>query len=81
MGSTSLLGFSCLDLRLVFLNLFLLFLGTCCIFFRECWNFPWVFLFYFVFCTLFWVSLTTEIRFFALKSKKRKVLNRGQNGL
>ena len=42
MGSTSLLGFSCPNLPFVFLNL-LLFLGTCIIFFRKCWDFLWVF--------------------------------------
>ena len=42
MGSTSFLGFSCLQLLLVFLNL--LFLGTYCyIFFRKGWDFLWVF--------------------------------------
>ena len=45
MGCTSFLGFSCPNLLLVFLNL--LFLGTCYIFFRKCWDFLWVFLFYF----------------------------------
>ena len=47
MGSTSFLGFSCPNLLLVFQNL--LFLGTCIIFFRKCWDFLWVFfiLFYF----------------------------------
>ena len=48
MGSTSLLGFLCPNLLLVFLNL--LFLGTCVIVFREYWDFLWVFfLFYFYF--------------------------------
>ena len=46
MGSTSVLGFSCLNLLLVFLNF--LFLGTCYILFRKCWDFLWIF-FYFVF--------------------------------
>ena len=42
MGSTSFLGFSCPNLLLFFLN-FLLFLGTCIIFFRESWDFLGVF--------------------------------------
>ena len=56
MASASFLGFSHPNLLLVFLN-FLLFLGTYIIFFPKCWEFFWVFLFYFYFfCTLFWVS-------------------------
>ena len=64
MGSTSFLGFSCPNLLLVFLNLS--FLETCYIFFRECWDFLWE-----LFCFLL---------SFVLKSKKEKVLDRGQNG-
>ena len=45
MGSTSFWGFSCPNLVLVFLNL--LFLGTCYIFLRKCWDFLCVF--YFIF--------------------------------
>ena len=37
MGSNSFFGFSYPDLFLVFLNL--IFLGTCYIFFRKCWDF------------------------------------------
>ena len=49
---TSFLGFFCTNLLLVFLNL--LFLGTCIIFFRKCWDFLWVFFILFLFfCTLF----------------------------
>ena len=48
MGSTSLLGFSYPNLLLVFLNL--LFLGTCIIFSRKCWDFLWVF---FIFIVIF----------------------------
>ena len=77
MGSTSLLGFSCPNPLLVFRNL--LFLGTCYLFFRKCWDFLWVYFILF-FCALFWVSLLMETRFFALKSKKEEVLDRGQNG-
>ena len=44
MGSTSFLGFSYPNLLLVFLNL--LFLGTCIIFTRKCWDFL-CFIFYF----------------------------------
>ena len=50
MGSTSFLGFSCPNLLLVFLNF--LFLGTCIIYFRKCWDFLWVFLFIFIFLYL-----------------------------
>ena len=46
MGSTSFLGFSYPNLLLVFLNL--LFLGTCIIFSRKCWDFLWVFFFFIV---------------------------------
>ena len=48
MGSTSFLGFSCPNLLVVFLNLLFspLFLGTCIIFFRKCWDFLWVLLFF-----------------------------------
>ena len=70
MGSTSYLGFSYPNLLL--LNLLLL--GTCNIFFCKCWDF---------FCFYFYLFLgqlvTTEIRFFALKSKKGKVPERDQN--
>ena len=48
MGSTSFLGFSYPNLLLVFLNL--LFLGTCIIFSRKCWDFLWVF---FIFIVIF----------------------------
>ena len=41
------------------------------------WDFLWVFIFYFFLgLTLVWL-VTTEIHFFALKSKKKKVLDRG----
>ena len=43
MGSTSFLGFSSPNLNLLVIFLNLLFLGTCCIFFRKCWDFRWVF--------------------------------------
>ena len=77
MGSTSFLGFSCPNLLLVFLNL--LFLGTCIIFFSQVLGLSLgLFLFYFIFLYLILGQLvTTEIRFFALKSKKeKKVLDR-----
>ena len=45
MGSTSFLGFSYPNLLLVFLNL--LFLETCIIFCRKCWDFLCFFLFFF----------------------------------
>ena len=72
MGSTSFLRFSYPNLLLVFLNL--LFLGTCIIFFSQVLGLSLglFFILSLFFCTLFWVSLTTEIRFFALKSKKEK---------
>ena len=69
MGSTSFLVFSCPNLLRVFLNL--LFLGTCYIFFRKCWDFLWSFLFFSV--PYIGLAVTTEIRLFALKSKKEKV--------
>ena len=74
MGSTSFWGFSYPNLLLVFLNF--LFLGTCYIFFSaSVETFSGSFFFNF-FCTSFWVSfVTTEIRFFALKGKKEKVLD------
>ena len=83
MGSTSFLGSSCPNLLLVFLN-FLLFLGTCIIFFiffRKCWDFLWVFFILFLFfCTLFWVGLWPR-KLVSLLSKKEKVLlDRGRNG-
>ena len=72
MGSTSFLGFSYPNLLLVFLNL--LFLGTCIILFSQVLDFLWVF---FIFIVIFLYLIlgypvTTEIRFFALKSKKEK---------
>ena len=73
MGSTSFLGFSYPSLLLVFLNL--LFLGTCIIFFSQVLDFLWVFLFYVIVIFLYLILgelVTTEIRFFALKSKKEK---------
>ena len=73
MGSTSFLGFSCSNLLLV-LNL--LFLGTCYIFFRKCWDFLWVFLFYFS-VLYFGVAYDHGSSFLC---KKEKVLDRGQNG-
>ena len=77
MRSTSFLGFSCPNL-LVFLNL--LFLGTCYIYFCKCWDFLWVFFnLNFLYFVVGWL-VTTEICFFALKSEKEKVLDRGQNG-
>ena len=41
MDSTSFLGFSWPNLLLVFLNM--LFLGSCYIIFRECWDCLWIF--------------------------------------
>ena len=77
MGSTSFLRFSCPNLLLVFLNL--LFLGTCFIFFRKCWDFLWVFFFHFS-VPYFGLDCDHGKLCFALKSKKEKVLDRGQNG-
>ena len=74
MGSTSFLGFSYPNLLLVFLNL--LFLGTCVILLSQVLGLS-LGLFYFIFIVIFlylilgWL-VTTEIRFFALKSKKEK---------
>ena len=80
MDSTSFWRFSCANLLFVFLSL--LFLGTCHILFRECWDFLWVFILYFLYLILDQhVHVTTEIRFFAVNNKKdEKVLDRGQNG-
>ena len=73
MGSTSFLGFSCPNLLLVFLNMFLkhvtYFFGA----------FLWVCFYFFLFLILD-MLVTTEIRFFALKCKEEKLLDRGQNG-
>ena len=71
MGSTSVWGFSDPNLVLVFLNL--LFLGTCIIFLPQVLGlslslfFPVIFLY-----LILGYLVTTEIRFFALKSKKEK---------
>ena len=47
--------------------------------FRKCWDFLWVFLFLFLFSVhYFGLAYDPEISFFALKSKKEKVLDRGQ---
>ena len=71
MGSTSFLGFSYLNLLLVFSepvifrNLYNIFR----------WDFLWVFFILFLFYFLYHVLgklVTTEIRFFALKSNKEK---------
>ena len=74
MGSTSFLGFSYPNLLLVFLSV--LFLGTCIIFFSQVLGLSLgLFLFYFIFSLLYLILgwlVTTEIRFFALKSKKEK---------
>ena len=70
MGSTSFWGFLCPDLLLVFLN-FLLFLGTCIIFFRKCWDFLWVF------------SICFSVPYFGLDCDHGNsflCLDRGQNG-
>ena len=53
MGSTSFLGFSCLNLLFVFSEL--AFLGTCYMFFRECCDFLCVFIY--LFMHLFGVNL------------------------
>ena len=50
MRFTPFLGFSCPNLLIVFLNL--LFLGTCIIFFRKCWDFS-LGLLYFIFIFLY----------------------------
>ena len=47
------LGFSCPNLLLVFLNL--LFLGTCYIFFRKCWDFLWASIFIYLFFVPYFV--------------------------
>ena len=79
MDSTSLSGFCCPNLLLVFLNL--LFLGTVSFYFSRVGTFSGSFLFVYIFLYLILGQLvTTAIRFFALKSKKEKVLDRGQNG-
>ena len=71
MGSTSFLGFSYPNLLLVFLNLLLL--GTCIIFFSQVLGFSLGLFFYRYFSVpYFGLACTTEIRFFALKSKKEK---------
>ena len=69
MGSTFFGGFPSSHLLLVFL--ILLFLGTCYIFFRKCWDLLWVFCFSFLFCTLFWVSLWPR-KFVSLPWRVRK---------
>ena len=74
MGSTSFFGFSYPNLLLVFLNL--LFLGTCIIFLSQVLGLS-LGLFYIIFFVIFLYLIlgqlvTTEIRFFALKSKKEK---------
>ena len=61
-------------LRVFCPNLFFVFLNSCYIFFRECsnWDFPAPYF-----------GLACDRRnsfFFALNSKKEKVLDRGQNG-
>ena len=51
----------------------LLFLGTCIICFSQVLRtFSGSFLFYFIFFVPYFGLVTTEIRFFALKSKKEK---------
>ena len=73
--SDGLLGFSCPNLLLVFLNL--IFLGTSVsYFFPSVGTFSGSFLF--IFSVLYF--RTTAIRLFALKSKKDNILDRGQNG-
>ena len=72
MGSTSFSGFSYPNLLLLFLNL--LFLGTGLIFFSRVLGLSLGLFFIFLYLT------TTEIRFFAMKSKEEKVLDRGQSG-
>ena len=81
MGSTSFLGFSFPNLLLVFSEP-VIFRNLCYIFLASVGTFSGSFLFYFYFSVPFlgWL-VTTEIRFFSLKSKKEKVvLDRGQNG-
>ena len=81
MGSTCFLGFSCPNLLLVFLNL--LFLETCIIFFSPVLGLSLGLFYLFIYLfpvPYFGLFMTTEICFFALKSKKEKVLDRGQNG-
>ena len=73
MGSTSFLRFFCPNLLLFLRNL--LFLGTCYIFFLKCWDFLWVFLSFYVPYYLIILGyeylVTTEIRFFVLKSRSQ----------
>ena len=80
MDSTSFLGFSCPSLLFVFLKL--LFLRTCYIFFREYWDFLWVFIFFSCFCApYFGLACDHGNSFLCLEGKKEKVvLDRCQNG-
>ena len=65
-------GFSCPNLRLVFLNL--LFLGTRYIFFRKCWDFPCGFFCSFFSVPYFALACDHGNSFFCFcKSKKEKV--------
>ena len=73
MGSTCFLGFSDLNLLLVFLNL--LFLGSCIIFFSQVLGLSLGLFFFLIVIFLYLILgklVTTEIHFFALKSKKEK---------
>ena len=63
-GLYFLFGFSCPMITCFLFFLKLLFLGTCYIFFLS----------------VLGLLVTPEIRCFALKSKREKVLDRGQNG-
>ena len=79
MGSTPFLVFSCPNLLLVFLN-FLLFLGTCINDFSQVLGLSLgLFVFILFSVPYFGLAYDPEISFFALKSKKEKVLDRGQN--
>ena len=78
MGSTSFLGFSYPNLLLVFLNLLLL--GTCIIFFSQVLDFLWVFFIYFS-VPYFGFACDHGNSFLCLEElRKRRVLDRGQNG-
>ena len=70
MGFTSFLGFSCPNLLFVFLKL--LFLGTCCIFFRKRWDFLGVFILFYFSVPYFGLACDHGNSFLCLEEEERE---------
>ena len=77
MSSTSFLGFA--SPNLLFLSELVTFKEPVTYFFRQIWDFLWVFHLFISVPYFGSLVVDTEIRFFALESTKEKVLDKAQN--